>query len=92
MPTCPARDVNETDLEIVCGDLIDQWLARRKFKRAIGTVCYFKEGAIFRLPKKFKPSRDLLAQVKAKASWAKGAVFLHDLPENEAFLLFQKYS
>lgn len=83
-------DVNDTDLEMVCNHLVNEWLRKREFKKNLRKVCYIKDGGIYTLAAKYKPTPELIADIKAKASWAAGAVFLNDLPEDEAFAAYSK--
>jgi len=83
-------DDMDTTLEIVCGDLVNQWLKRKDFKKAMRRVSYIKQGVegVYQCPAKFKPSPDMIAAIKEKAAWAKGCTFLNELPEAEAMSLY----
>lgn len=81
----------EPSLETICGDLVNDFLINREFKKAMRRICYFKanERGIYQLPAKYKPTTDMIDQLKAKASWAKGVTFLADLTESEAMEVFK---
>lgn len=84
------EDNMEMTLDILCGDLVNDWLRRKDFKRAMRQILYVKSGerAIFKLAAKYKPTAEMIERIKAVASWATGATFLHELPEAEAFELY----
>lgn len=84
-------DNMEMSLEIICGNLVNDFLDMREFKKTMRRVSYYNigESGIYQMAAKFKPTAELIARVKEKASWAKGAIFLHDLPESEAFAYFK---
>ena len=81
----------EPSLEIICGDLVNEFLLKRVFKKVMRRISYVKpnEKGIYQLPAKYKPTTDMIDQFKAKASWAKGVTFLADLTESEAMEVFR---
>jgi len=76
----------DLDLEIICANLIEEFLIKKDLKRVMKKICYVKSDkkGLFQLPAKHKPTPETIATVKQKASWAKDAIFLHDLSESEA--------
>ena len=85
------EDGMEPSLEIICGDLVNEFLLKKEFKKAMRRISYVKTGeqGIYQLPAKYKPTPETIADVKATASWAKGVTFLADLPESEAMEVFK---
>ena len=81
----------DNSLEIICCNMINDWLIMRDFKKLMKRVCYVKpnEIDIYQLPSKFKPSPETIQAIKAKASWAKKVIFLADISEDEAFQIFK---
>tara|TARA_R110001606_G_C15216468_1_gene633483 strand:- start:208 stop:720 length:513 start_codon:yes stop_codon:yes gene_type:complete len=81
---------HDTTLEIICGDLVNEWLKRKDFKKAMRRILYMKpqQKGLYQCPAKLKPSAAMIAAIKEKASWAKGCVFLNELPETEAMSLY----
>ncbi len=75
----------EADLEVVCGELVHEWLLKKELKRVMRRISYVKPDTrgVYQLPAKHKPTLENLRAVK-KASWAKDATFLHDMTEAEA--------
>lgn len=84
------EDNMKMTLDILCGDLVNDWLRRKDFKKAMRRVSYIKQGVegVYQCPAKFKPSSDMIAAIKEKAAWAKGCTFLNELPEAEAMSLY----
>ena len=85
------EDGMEPSLEIICGDLVNAFLLKKKFKKVMRRISYVKPGGkgIYQLPAKHKPTTAVISYLKATASWAKGVTFLSDLPESEAMALFK---
>lgn len=81
----------ESSLEIICGDLVNEFLTKKEFKKVMRRVSYVKpnEKGIYQLPSKYKPTPQIIAQVKMKAPWAKDVTFLADLEESEAMKVFK---
>ena len=86
------EDGLEPSLEIICGDLVNDFLLKKEFKKVMRRISYIKpnERGIYQLPAKYKPTPEMIAQVKEKAPWAKGVTFLADLSESEAMEAFKK--
>ena len=82
----------DMDLEVICSDLVNDFLMMKSFKKQMKRITYFKNGqkGLYDLPTKYAPTSERIAFLKAKAAWAKGVTFLQDLPENEAFAAFKK--
>lgn len=82
----------DTDLEIHCGDLLNEYIERRDFKRLIRSHAVFKasDSRIYQTKYggKRKPDPELFEYVQAKNP---GAVVLNTLPENEAFAIFKEH-
>mgnify|MGYP001439841048 CR=1 FL=1 len=78
----------EQSLESICCDLVNEFLHKREFKKTLKKFAFLQDGKLFTIK---KAGTTTLEKVKA-ASWAKGATFLADLPEDEAFELFKAHS
>ncbi len=78
----------EQTLEGVCCDLVNEFLHRREFKKNLKKFAFIQDGELFTIK---RAGSLTLERVKA-ASWAKGATFLADLPEEEALELFKAHS
>ncbi len=88
----------EPDLEIICGDLVNDHLFRKDFKNAMRKVSFTIPGktGIYQLPAKIKPTAQQLASIKEAAKhprskW-KDHVILNSLPEEQALALYKKHS
>jgi len=85
-------DNMDTTLEIVCGNLVTEFLIKKDFKKSMKKVCYYKKDDakkdIYSMASKYKPTKEFIAIVKEKASWAKDVIFLHDLTEDQAFEIY----
>ena len=77
----------EQDLDTVIGDLVNEFLLKREFKKTLKKITFIENGQIFTLKAKHKPTIQNLEQV-AKSSWGKKVKILNCLPEDEAFELF----
>lgn len=84
----------ERSLEIICGELVSQFLLKKEFQKLMRRVCWVEPGksGIFQLPAKYKPTAKFISQLKEQAEWAKEVTFLIDLPAHEAMELFRKNS
>lgn len=84
-------DGMEPSLEIICGELLEEFLDKKEFKKVMRRIVYVKpnEKGLFQLPAKHKPTPDTMRALKAKTVWANGVVFLCDLPTDEAYALFK---
>lgn len=82
----------EESLSSICCDLVNDFLHKREYKKVMKRICYIKDGeeGIYRLPAKYKPTPEMLAEV-ATWEWAKeGVTFLNTLPDDEAFAIVLK--
>lgn len=85
----PGKEL-DTDLECLCSELVNAFLSKKEYKKILRRVSYIKDGSIYQMPAKVKPTKENLAEIKRVAPWAKGITFLNELPEEEAFELLRK--
>ena len=75
-------------LEIVIGGLVNDWLQAKEIKNVLKRICYVKpdckRGEIYRVPAKFKPTADRIAQLKTANWWKPEFVVLNELPIEKA--------
>lgn len=78
----PPYEMLDNCLEIVIGDLVNQWLTDREIKRVLKKVCYVKDGAVY--VGKHKSTPEHVAGYK-NASWfkEKNCIMLNDMPIEE---------
>jgi hypothetical protein len=78
----------EQTLETVCGDLVNEFLFVRDWRRKLkGQLVAIKGAAIFAWPKKLKPTLTNIESFKKKNT---GYKLLNELPEDEAFRLIRE--
>jgi len=85
IPVSWDKDITiNNSLEIVVGDLMNEWLQEKEIKRILKRVCYTKKGAkkgeIYQLSAKFKPTAQTFDQLKKVAWWTPDCVLLNELP------------
>ena len=76
-------------LEIEIGDLVNDWLFGKDFKKTMKKVAFIKDGAIHTLKGSIKPTLEILAKVKNTPWWKPEYILLNDLREKEAFARFK---
>lgn len=64
-------------IELVCGDLLTQWLIDRGIKKNLRKICYVKDGGVYTLQAKHKPTPDNIEAVKKCAWWDKNNIVLN---------------
>lgn len=86
-------NTRKTTLEIVVGDLMNQWHRDQAFKKTMRRICYIKPGedGIYQMGAKYKPTASMIARIKEDCAWAAGAIFFHDLTLESARELFDKH-
>lgn len=71
-------------LTIEIGERINEWLLRKEARNILRRVTYLRDGQIFRLEAKFKPSPATLEKVKQASWWQDDFILLNELPREEA--------
>jgi hypothetical protein len=93
--TCPKvpsgfSDVSdmEPDLELICGDIMDRWIARRSFSKVLKRITYVKNDneGVYQLPTKYKV--DDLKRIKAATPWMSNVTILNEIDVEKAFDLY----
>lgn len=79
-----ARYLRDNYLEVVIGNLVNDFLARKEALRILKRISYIHGGEIYSFKAKFKPTPENLAKVKQLDSWKKGSILLNELPKEEA--------
>lgn len=83
---------HDTDLEIYCGELFDNWLFEKDYRSTIRTKVLFKypdatgKAGVFQIACKGKVTPDLIAAVKRREP---DAIILNDMPLPEAVAAFR---
>lgn len=67
----------KNDIEQVCSKLLTQWLIDRDIKRELKKICYVKDGGVYTLQAKHKPTPRNLAEVQKCAWWDKNNIILN---------------
>ena len=74
-------------LEIVVGNLVNEYLAAKEIKKVFRRICYVKDdcnhGEYYRAPARVKPNADGFAQLRRQAWWRNDYVILNELPADE---------
>lgn len=88
---CPGYDFPNS-IEIICGDLVNEWLVTKDFKRLVARKALFTvpgEAGLFQMgyKGKAKPDERLYAIVRERNP---GAVVLNEMPVDEAVKIFRK--
>jgi hypothetical protein len=69
------------DLDIVIGDLLNDYLVEKDAKKLVKKVCYIgNDGNIYSMPTKIKPTEAVLAAIKKQKWWKKSYVLLNEMP------------
>lgn len=91
---CPVGDTDLTvplDLEIVVGDLMNEWHRDNEVKRILKRVSYIKQdGNVYQLAAKYKPTPDVLAIIKKAKWWDESYILLNELAPELAKQEIQK--
>ena len=85
-PVQPGLD----QLEMLCCDIISEWQVEKEFKRAMKKVSYLKEGSLYQLPTKYKPTKDVLSSVKRAKWFTNKCILLNELPTVDAYNQLRK--
>jgi len=81
------NDEEKMTLDIVVGDLMNEWAGRDEFKKQMRRVTFVEDGKLTCLKSKFKPTAEILDQVKKHPRF-KNLTCLNLMPKNEAFKLY----
>lgn len=73
----------QNDLELVVGELVNEWLIDREIKKTLKKLCYVKDGSIYTLAAKHKPTVDNIAAVQKAEWWKPEYKLLNGLPIEE---------
>ena len=76
------------DLDSVVCDLVNDFLNKREFRKALKKFVFIQDGKLFTIK---KAKHTTLEKVR-NAPCSKGAIFLADLPEDKAFDLYLKHA
>ncbi len=68
------------DLELVIGELVNDWVVDRLIKKNLKKICYVKGGSVYLLPAKHKPTTDNIAAVQKAPWWKPENKILNGLP------------
>ena len=95
--TYNGEDLGPMSLEVICSELMSEWLMKRDFKRVLSRgVVSFEDGKIFITSMKGsrkKPTADWIKAVAAKLKATNPtAVILNLIDESSAFELYKKSS
>lgn len=84
-------DKNETienSIDIVIGNLMNDWLRDKDIKKSLKKICYIKNDEIYSLASKHKPTEQNLKMVMKTDWWKPEYIMLNSLPYEEAKKLF----
>ena len=76
------------NLEMVVGNLVNEWLVNREIKTALRKVCYSKDGEIYTLKASIKPTLENLEKIQKCSWWKADNIILNTLPIAEARTYF----
>lgn len=72
-------------LEIVVGNLMNEWLSQREVKRILKRIAYVNgKGQIFQFPAKLKPTQENIEKVQKTKTWKADYILLNTLPFQKA--------
>ena len=74
----------KNSLEIEICERMNEWLRRQEAMRILRRVAYLRNGEIYHLATKVKPTPETLARVKQASWWRKDDLLLNELPKEEA--------
>ena len=73
----------EPNLEIICGDLVEEFLKKKQFRNLLKKVVLVEpSGKVFHYAAKFKPTPESISRIMVKNPTAR---CLNSMPEAEAF-------
>lgn len=78
----------QRDLDDVLSELVSDFLIERDFKKALKKFVFLQDGELFTIK---KPNATTLEKVRNFHN-TKGAIFLADLPEEDALALYRKHA
>jgi len=80
----------QPNVETVIFQQVDKILNERETKKILRRISYIKDGAIYQLSAKWKPTDENLRKVKTASWWKSGYRLLNELPFDEAHRLIHK--
>ena len=78
----------ENSLEIVIGNLMNEWLTEKEVKKTLKKITYFRDGNVYTLPAKYKPTPEALESVQKTKWWKKEYILLNLLDIKDAAKYF----
>jgi len=69
------------DLEIVVGDIMENWLVDKDIKKSLKKVCYLRDGSVW--CSKLAPTQDNIERIQAATFWKPEYKILNDMPIEE---------
>lgn len=73
----------ENDIEIVIGDLVNEWLQEKEVKKVLKKIAYIKKGGDL-YTVNLKPTAENINRVKQQKWWDKSNICLNHLPFEQA--------
>lgn len=82
-------DDMDQNLEMVCHDLVTDWLIRKDLKSQLRRkLTYIRDGQVYECSGKLKVAD--IPRIRKMATWAKDVVFLNEMPFEEALKAWRK--
>lgn len=80
------------NLEIVVGELMNDYLTRLQLKRVLKKIAYFdpKDDGVYTMPASRKPTKANLELIKKAKWWNKDNILLNELPADKALEYLKK--
>ncbi len=78
-------------LEIVINVLVNEWLSDKDLKRLLKKIVYVKNGGMYTLSGKHKPTPQILAELKRVNWWRPEYILLNELTFDEAKKLYTEH-
>ena len=77
------------DLDIVIGDLLNEFLAIREVKQQLRSIVYVLDGNLYAMPPKLKPTKENIQRVRDTDWWDEKAVILNELSLEDAIDVYK---
>lgn len=74
----------DNDLEMVVGGLMNDWHRMNEVKKILRRISYIRDGKVYQMPAKYKPTAAAIQQIQAAKFWKKDNVLLNVGGKNEA--------
>lgn len=65
------------DLELVVGNLMNEWHQKNEVKSILRRISYIRDGKVYQMPAKYKPTDDMIRQVQASTFWRSENILLN---------------